>query len=551
VWDFLWALTALHFKPADINEPFGPMMVLSNGTRSAIPADFRGHVAMLADMAATTANIVLKARLSDVCWLLDRRRVTLGTTAISTYLSIIRKIEVGELRFGFSVDDDRFRHESYQYLLRALGIGRTIGWNKPEALAARQTLVDMRKRVVSACALVPVYWFSSLDLQFGESDSAEIASDLEEVLANLPAGASYQVVVDLWRLAAQAYHRAKRDEDKYRCQLEAAEQLVTEAGATTSAMLASQLIANAIAELHGIPSAKARRLALRHQLIDTQANIADEMSTFVQKIDLSELAQKIRDGLAPLGLFDSLFVFAVLDASPEPVDLEREAIENIRKHPLSSIFGAAHHDDEGKVVHRTAAAGGLGDIDPSAIRRQVAQAESIRRHVVASGKIEPARQITTNQHYLSDDIFAAIFQFSPFVPPDLVATFARGFARFFQGDHTGALYILTPLLENSLRYVLKLHGHDVTIFDNATQTQQDRTISSLYEQMRSELDAVFTAPITEDIDRVFLTKDGPSLRHAVAHGLLHDRTPYGADSLYACWLIFRLCLLPLLPHRGS
>jgi len=25
--------------------------------------------------------------------------------------------------------------------------------------------------------------------------------------------------------------------------------------------------------------------------------------------------------------------------------------------------------------------------------------------------------------------------------------------------------------------------------------------------------------------------------------------PYGPDSAYACWLIFRLCLLPLLPYR--
>jgi hypothetical protein len=105
------------------------------------------------------------------------------------------------------------------------------------------------------------------------------------------------------------------------------------------------------------------------------------------------------------------------------------------------------------------------------------------------------------------------------------------------------------LLENSLRHVLKSHGHDVTVFDNATQTQQDRTISSLFEQMRPELDAVFTRPITGDIDRVFLLRPGPCLRHAVAHGLLHDSSPYGWDAIYACWLIFRLCLLPLFAHR--
>jgi hypothetical protein len=111
--------------------------------------------------------------------------------------------------------------------------------------------------------------------------------------------------------------------------------------------------------------------------------------------------------------------------------------------------------------------------------------------------------------------------------------------------------ILTPLLENSLCQVLKSQGHDVTIFDDATQTQQDRTISSLFEQMRPELDAIFTKSTTADIERVFLMKPGPYLRHSVAHGLLHDGDPYEADAIYGCWLIIRLCLIPLLPGRAE
>ena len=91
VWDMLWALTGLHFKAADINEPFGPMLVWSNGARSAIPSDFRGHVDMLARMATTASNLVLKARLSDVCWLLDRKKAALGNAAILTYLEITQK----------------------------------------------------------------------------------------------------------------------------------------------------------------------------------------------------------------------------------------------------------------------------------------------------------------------------------------------------------------------------------------------------------------------------------------------------------------------------
>ena len=94
-------------------------------------------------------------------------------------------------------------------------------------------------------------------------------------------------------------------------------------------------------------------------------------------------------------------------------------------------------------------------------------------------------------HYLTDDLLAHVLGLSPFVPRDLLMTFCRGFVRFFQGDFVSGLYILAPLLENSLRHVLKSHGHDVSKFDDANLTQQDRTISILFEQMRDELDSIF------------------------------------------------------------
>jgi hypothetical protein len=232
-----------------------------------------------------------------------------------------------------------------------------------------------------------------------------------------------------------------------------------------------------------------------------------------------------------------------------PDELVQEAVESIREHPLASLFGTSHHDSEGKVIHRSAG-GGFGDgEDDSAVKQQIAQSESIRRTFVVGSKFEVGRRAIVDNHYLSEDIFVRLLTHSPFVPHDLLFTFSRGFLKLFQGDFIGALYILTPLLENSLRYVLKAHGEDVTVFDDATQTQQDRTVSSLFEQMRPQLDQVFTNTVTADIERVFLDKPGPHIRHALSHGLLRDGDPFGSDAIYACWIIFRLCLTPLYPYR--
>jgi hypothetical protein len=551
VFSMLAEVTGMYFKPEQRNEPFGPMLVLADGRRSPAPEDFRGSpVEVLAYIAERTNNPVLRARLSDLCWLLERKSGQLGTLAVSSYIEIVQKIGSGDLKLRFEKEADALHREVRDLLRRALQIGRGIGWDKPETIRARLLVNDLRKRANGRGAPIPVHWFSELDLDFGVSDPGEVAEGIDDVLEPLAKPGSHETI-ELWRLAARAYHMAKREDDARRCQSEAAECLVAEAEAASqqnSAIVSSHSLSAAIAELHGIPGKKDRRTELRHRLIDMQARIPEELSVFSprQEIDvLREIAQKIEKSFQDISFLEKMLCFAALENSPNPDDLVKEAAKLIQKHPFASLFAASHLDREGKVVHRTPG-GAFGDgADDPAIQQQIAQRESIRRNVVASAGIDVVRRAINEQHYTSEEVFNVLLQHSPFVPRDVLATFARGFARFFQGDFVSATYILTPLLENLLRHVLKEHGHDVTIFDDATQTQQDRTISSLFEQMRAELDAVFTNAITTDIENVFLKKPGPNLRHAVAHGLLHDGDPYGSDAIYGCWLIMRLCLIPL------
>ncbi len=556
VLTLLSAVTGMYFKAGEPNEPFGPMVTFADGRRSAIPSDFRErHVDLLAEMAKRAKHPVLRARLADICWLLDRKRGTLGSLAVNAYAEIVQKLDRGELKFPFEKEGGALHPPARDYLRRALQVGRAIGWDNVETIAATRLSFRFRKRATKMRALAPVLWFSELDLDFRVSDPAEVAAAIDDVLAVPSADANSHVVVELWKLAARAYHVAKKDDDKWRCQSEAAERLVSDAEADlvgpNSAMLVAHKLSAAIAQLHGIPGKKDRRRELKHRLVDIQARIPEEMSAFSQELDLREIAEKTEKYVGQMGLADKLFVFASLTHSPEPEALVKSAVEAIGDHPLSFIFETSHLDREGKVIHRTQGSGVGDGADDSAVQQQIAQSETIRRQVTAFGQIEPARRTIVNQHFLSDDIFAVLLQHSLFVPPELVRTFCRGFLRFFQGDFVSATYILTPLLENSLRYVLKACGHDVTIYDDATQTQKDRTISSLFEQMRSELDEVFTKPIAADIENVFLSKPGPCLRHSLAHGLLHDGASYGADAIYGCWLIFRLCLLPLFPYRGQ
>jgi hypothetical protein len=550
VFAMLWAVAGMHFRPREVNDPFGAMLVLSGGGRSAIPADFRGPpLDVLSYMAERAKHPVLRARLADVCWLLDRKRSAMAALASEAYVEIVKMVDAGELNFRFDDHYDPLKHDARDLLSRALQIGRAIGPDKPGPASAREMVSTLRARAFEKKLPIPIDWFAHLDLDFEISDAATVGSDVEAVIAALPTTTESHSILELWRLATRAYHLAKKDEDKFRARSSGAEQFVTMARQQPSAMLGAQFLAEAIAELHGVPGKKDRRKELNHLLVDTQANISEEMSSFSVPLDLKDIVQRTEQDIRVLNLKDKLFAFAALSHSPDPQQLIDEARSTIKKYPLSSLFGASHHDREGKVIHRSESAGfGEGE-DGSAVARQIAQSETLRRQLVAAGRIEPARQAIVAAHYISDEVFGHILVNSPFVPHDLLMTFCRGFVRFFQGDFVSGLYILTPLLENSLRHVLKRHGQEVSKFDDARLTQQDRTISVLFEQMRAELDTIFGKALTTDIENVFLKKPGPYLRHGLSHGLLHDGDPYGPDAIYACWLIFQLCLTPLFPYR--
>lgn len=54
--------------------------------------------------------------------------------------------------------------------------------------------------------------------------------------------------------------------------------------------------------------------------------------------------------------------------------------------------------------------------------------------------------------------------------------------------------------------------------------------------------------ILRDPQGTIALRDGPALRHRLAHGLISAGECYDTDSIYACWFIYRLCCLPLFPH---
>jgi hypothetical protein len=75
-------------------------------------------------------------------------------------------------------------------------------------------------------------------------------------------------------------------------------------------------------------------------------------------------------------------------------------------------------------------------------------------------------------------------------------------------------------------------------------------LGGLIDRMRAELESILTQPILSEIELLFDKRPGPALRHEMAHGQIGAWACFHPDVIYACWLIYRLCCLPLLSDWG-
>jgi len=204
----------------------------------------------------------------------------------------------------------------------------------------------------------------------------------------------------------------------------------------------------------------------------------------------------------------------------------------LSKSPLASMFETSYLDRNGMAV--------APSID--ATESQIIQDERVRRFNAAHGCIAPARNVIRSKFFVSNEDILNLICDSDAVPRHLQRTVAHGLSSFFNGDDISALYILSSMLEGILRHLLKNSGVDTTIYDSATGRHQERTITSLYDAKREDLNAAIGENLVNQIEMLFLKQAGPSLRHGVAHALLDDSTTSNPDSIFACWFIWSLCM---------
>ena len=521
-------------------------MVVIHNTRSMIPSDLRGNQSeVFSEIASDIRNPGLRARISDIAWLNNRKLANTAREAIRAYCEAIQLVRDGKAELS-SKEQGASSHSGCQMLRRSCQIANSTGWKDPEGSELKTLIQTVTTDALNRNDFRGYLNIGTLSLDYNIENPLTIAEN-----AKLMASEGFNDPYDsqhLWELAARGYRQAQNNEESNHCLASAAECYVTMASADDfKGMRAAAWLMEAIKKLRNIPNTKKRRQEIEAKLRDAQEAIADEMVEISTEFDASDLVEYALKKVAGLTLAGALAEFANLERSPEVQQLRDDVQKQANQNPLLSIISRSIYDDAGKVVSSSPGLVIGEDGDESAIHHLIAQNEVTRRQLTVYGLIEPARKKINSEHLLEQRYFQPIASMSPFVPAERTDLFSLGFARFFNGDLISALHILVPQLEYSLRYVLEQAGVASSRIKN-DMTQENRTLSVMLEKDREILEKLFGSAIVFEIENIFDFRGGPSIRHQVAHGLISGNECHAPDSIYACWFIFRLCCLPIFPH---
>lgn len=539
-------VTSYHLNADDKIEPFGPVAIFE-GRRSPIPSDLLSdQVVILAQLVPEIGHPALRARLADVCWLLNRRDVSSGLFAVSGYVECVRMVLNGEAKFDFD-QANAASVSSADLLTRAANIARRMGWGRTDFDCLRATIDHVCEHAIANDDGWGFIHVGPVNLAHQIWKPEKTAKAAEALAISFRPEGDNRGRRLLWEIAGQAYRRAGDNDSSNRALIEAAETHVADADLRTdSAFVQVHFLNEAIQALRPLPGTVARRRELQDRMSALQALTHDEMRVFEMKDDITELVKASEKEVRGKILSEVIRTLFTCARSPDPTKLREDALKE-GYGSISALFSTKVSDHQGRIRFIAPGLAPNGEPDKNQVLYLVNQRDQIRRHLIVASAINPIRRVLWEEHSVTAAALTPLMQMSPFVPPNHETVFALGAAKFIGGDEIEAAHLILPQLENSLRHLLSLAGVETNRL-NQDGTQEEAMLSRLLGDYREQLLAILPRSIVEEIDLLFNFKGGPSIRHELAHGKMSDGDFWARDVTYSIWLVLQLVTLPTLQH---
>jgi len=538
VYEFLGHVTSPMLKSESDSDPFPPIAVMADGSRSAIPKDFSDQqLTLLKELAPSLQDSEIRARVADILW--ERKRdFQMAQLAVSSYLESAQRLE-----------DPEHWSVPFKRIQRAVRIAARLGKNN----SFLANVIDYVESLLAKYqAEDPLYFSAKLMRLLQEQrlgDFAKYAASSEKAAITAEQSKQWDRSREYWEVTGRWYALAKDKEDQRRVQVKIAETYVNEADAVVFSpspnyTIATSCLQKAIEAYRRIGGRKERLEELHKLLLEYQPQLIAEMKMFSHEIDISHMVEHAMAQMRGKSFKDAILQLVLMGSSPSVKELRSQVEEAFRNYPLQFLIGETLYNRTGKVVARKPSIIS-NDSEESETALQISMLKHARyqQNVYASAVVNPARYQINLEHNASVEDFAFIVMNNPFIPQGREMIYARGLLEGLRGDFLVSTHLLIPQIEHSIRYLLEQKGCIVSGLDDRG-VQDEHNINVLIR--RPELVEILGEDIIFDLKGLLVHRFGTNLRNYMAHGLIEHDGFFSDDNSYLWWLTLRLCCLPII-----
>jgi hypothetical protein len=538
----LWILAdacSMMLRPASLNEPFTPMIVM-DGRRSALPEDFPAdEVQFLSAIYTRIDDQKLRGRIADLVWLLERpRNPAAAVAAIDSYRNV-------------PITMDRWVRDGRECWDRAIQLCIMLRAGAAKRMQEIEEMLSTRLIQSAEADGYLALWIAELLSKHGLGRNRFLISQKLEGLA-----ATFSRLNDLHRArdyfdaASDWYRNGKYESKAAEMTVRCAECWVLEAetrisGASPSHMVAVSFFESAIKKYRSVPR-RERQAHRVDEIIDqlrTRLNESGELSLGEMgviksdPIDITELVNRARDSVRGKSAVEALRAFSNVYGGANAERIRAFSKELLAEHPLHALFSATHMSRDGRVIAKRPGADLTDAENEATVWPQMVKHYVMALGIVVQGNVWPALEVVRQEHRLKEGDFVNLAKESPIVPPGSERLIAKGLFLGYDNDFVSALHILIPQVESTIRYHLKRAGAKTTHLDTLG-IETENGLSTLMEL--AEVGTIFEEDFAFEIRALFCDPFGPNLRNELAHGLLSFEDFQGVHAVYAWWFILRV-----------
>ena len=532
--DVIAQVLGMLLVPSSIREPYRPMVAFQD-RRSAMPEDFDdGQLALMVDLLASVQDADVAARIADVLWI-RRRDIQYARLAIAHYLA-------------YATQREDFTHwtDCAERLERSLRLAAQIRRGNPEpfdtVVAHMLQLLergDGRDPLFLSCRMMELLY------QFEAGDVAR-CMELSESYAKAGQVAKEFHRAEAYWLVNERWARRTRDDKLIQtARIGLAESYAlhaeTIASANGSALTSAHWLEKSVEAYKNVAGEAARREELYALLRTYQKAALAEFKPIGGEFDISDVVRQSLEAVSGKSLEESLFTLAFRVIRPPDYEkMTEQARLHFRQFPLSNLFSGIQLDAEARIVARRAA-GLAGEPDEREVAewQETLRIAMMQHNVLVQGVIDPIRMTLCTFHNILERDLLPYCLSNPFIADGQEALYARGLYAGLTGDFASAIALLVPLLENSLRHVLKQKGVETTSL-NAHGIQEEMHLASILDHERCK-QTLGENPV-KDLRALLIERTYGNLRNRVAHGLMSTGEFFQPAPIYLWWLCLRYVL---------